>query len=180
MDHAVDQHAEYRAFHRGGAVYLLVEAALWLAAASVGYLGHESTAVVLLVFGGMFIHLVASGISRRLKFPEPSEGNRLAVLNTFVALTIPLGLPLIYMACGDGRLNLFFPAFSILVGAHWLPFVYIYRMWTFSLLAGIMVALGIFFGFINTASFSAAGFAASAALLVFGLLHLRLVQREVL
>ena len=179
MASAMDQHTEYRRAHLGGAVYLGIEGLLWLLAAVLGAAGREPIAVVVLLFGGMAIHPLATGCSRLLGLPSVDAANRLPILNTWVALTIPLGLPLIFMATAGGRGDLFFPAFAVLVGAHFLPFAHIYAMRSYLALAAALVAAGIVFGFVLTAGFAACGFVAGGVLVVFSVVHFGLVRREI-
>ena len=173
-----DQHMEFRRCHLGGAVYLTVEGLLWLIAATLGAVGRVPAAMLLLLLGGMFIYPIATACSRLIKLPRPRGSNRLGVLSAWVALTIPLGLPLVFMATSAGREHLFFPAFSVLVGAHWLPFSYIYSMRSFIALAGVLVLVGVLFGFIITQSFSACGFVAGGVLLLFAIIHFVAVRGE--
>ena len=179
-DGMYDQHTQYRRCHLGGAVYLAVEGVLWLLSATLGAAGQIPVAMLVLLIGGMFIHPIAMLCSRLLGLSSHDESNRLSVLNTWIALTIPLGLPLIFMATAAGHANLFFPAFAVLVGAHWLPFAYIYSMKSFLAIAGILVLAGILFGFVFTGSFSACGFLVGGILLLFAAIHYLVVRRELL
>lgn len=173
-----DQHRDYRQCHMGGAVYLGVEGVLWLLSAAFGAANQIPVAMVLLLMGGMFIHPMALAISKLFKLPQLNKINRLPILNTWIALTIPLGLPLVIMATSAGQSHLFFPAFSVLVGAHWLPFAYIYGMKSFLVLAGILVLTGILFGFVFNQSFAACGFFSGGVHLLFSGIHFILVRRE--
>ncbi len=174
-----DPHREYRHCHRGGSVYLLVEGLLWLISATLGAAGQIPFSMLVLLLGGMFIHPIATLGEKLLKLPVPDPANRLPVLNTWIALTIPLGLPLIFMATAGGREHLFYPAFTVLIGAHWLPFVYIYAMKSFAVLAGLMIATGILFAFLLPSAYASCGFVTAAILLLFAALHTLLVRREV-
>jgi hypothetical protein len=178
MSDTLIQHTEYRHCHFGGAVYLAVEGVLWLLSASLGSAGLIPAAILVLIIGGMFIHPIALGCSRLLRMNTPHESNRLSVLNTLLALTIPLGLPLIFMATSAGREVLFFPAFTVLVGAHWLPFNYLYSMKSFFALAGILVLVGILFGFVFTQSFAICGFITGSVHIFFAVFHFFIVRHE--
>jgi hypothetical protein len=173
-----NQHLEYRHCHLGGAVYLTVEGVLWLLSATLGAANQIPAAMLILLIGGIFIHPIATACSRLLKLPSPDKSNRLSILNTWIALTIPLGIPLIFMATSAGRENLFFPAFTVLVGIHWIPFTYIYSMNSFLALAAILILTGVLFGFLFVQSFSACGFFAGAVLLLFAIIHSIMVRRE--
>ena len=178
MTESYDQHSEYRHCSRGGAVYLAVEGLLWMLSAALGAFGQISFAILFLIIGGMLIHPVALLVTRGLGLPKIVEANRLPILNTWLALMIPLGIPLVFMAVAGGRTNLFYPAFSILIGAHWLPFTYVYAMKSFAVFAGVFVLIGVFFGFMLTASFSACGFVVGGVLLAFAVINSLLVRRE--
>jgi len=178
MNELYNRHTEYRHCHFGGSVYLAVEGVLWLLSAAFGAAGQVPAAMLILLIGGMLIHPVASGFSRLFGMSSPAESNTLPVLNTWLALTIPLGLPLIIMTTADGHASMFYPALAVLVGAHWLPFAWIYSMKSFLVISGSMVAAGIFFGFVHTVSFSACGFVSGGILLVFSAVHYFMVRRE--
>lgn len=178
MNTLMDQHVEYRHCHWGGAVYLTIEGFLWLLSAVLGAANQIPAAMIVLLMGGMFIHPMALLASKLLKRPVPNESNRLPILNTWLALTIPLGLPLLFMAISSGQQNLFYPAFTVLVGAHWLPFAYIYSMKSFLALSGLLVLVGILFGFVFTESFYLCGFMAGGIHLLFAVIHFYQVQQE--
>ena len=178
MTDSYDQHSDYRHCSRGGAVYLVVEGLLWLSSATLGLLGQTTFAILLLIIGGMLIHPVSVVGSRLVGLPQLSETNRLPILNTWLALMVPLALPLVYMTMAGGRTNLFYPAFAVLIGAHWLPFVYVYAMKSFAVFAGVFVLIGVVFGIYLTESFAACGFVVAGVLLVFASINSLLVRRE--
>jgi len=178
MTNSYGQHSDYRHCHRGGAVYLAVEGFFWLLSAAFGAFDQIPVAILLLAIGGMFIHPVSLVVSRMVGLPQVNEMNRLPILNTWLALMIPLGLPLVYLVVSGGRTTLFYPAFSIIIGAHWLPFIYVYAMKSFAVLASLLVLIGIFFGFLYTDSFSACGFVSGGILLVFAITNALFVKKE--
>jgi len=135
-------------------------------------------AMLILLAGGMFIHPVSMGVSRLLGLPPVDDSGGLPLLNTWLALMIPLCIPLVFMAVAGGRSHLFYPAFAVIIGAHWLPFTYLYRMNTFAVFAGVFVATGILFGFVFTGSFALPGFVVGIELVVFSVLNFVLVRRE--
>ena len=63
------------------------------------------------------------------------KGHPMAALATQFAFTVPSGM-LVAVALGLTEPNLFFPASMIIVGAHYLPFVFLYGMRLFAVLAG--------------------------------------------
>jgi len=58
-----------------------------------------------------------------------------------VAFVLPFSM-LLLVPVGFYRLNWFFPALMILLGAHYLPFATLYGMRMFLFLAGILIAMG--------------------------------------
>jgi hypothetical protein len=58
----------------------------------------------------------------------------------------------------------------VVVGAHYLPFVFLYGMRQFAVLCGLMVGGGIMLGLYLNDSFSLGGWLTGATLVVFGVL----------
>src|SRR5262245_22975091 len=124
-----DAQDEVRSVFLGGAIGQLVAGCLWLAAAAVGTWGSPRRAIVLLAVGGAFIFPLTPLLLRAMGRPASlSPGNPLGALAMQVAFTVPLSLPLI-AAATLYNLNWFFPGFMVVVGAHYLPFIFLYGMW---------------------------------------------------
>jgi len=83
-----------------------------------------------------------------------------------VAFVLPLSMPLL-VPVGLYRLDWFFPALMILVGAHYVPFVFLYGMRMFAILAAFLVAGGLLLATYSPGIFSAGAWITSGALLVF-------------
>jgi hypothetical protein len=66
----------------------------------------------------------------------------------------------------------------ILLGAHYLPFVFLYGMRMFAVLAAVLLAGGILIAHFLTDSFAFGAWYTGIALLVFAIVARRLVQRE--
>ena len=169
---------EIRQAYIGGFVGQLVSAALWLTSAVLATWGTPRAAIILLVIGGMFIFpatLLGLRLVRRRATVSP--GNPLNALGTQVALVLPLSLPVVGAATLY-RLDWFFPAFMIVVGAHYLPFVFLYGMRMFGVLCGILVAGGIVLALYGPPIFAAGAWITAVILFVFALLGRRIVDRE--
>jgi hypothetical protein len=63
-------------------------------------------------------------------------------LSIQVALTLPLTLPVV-IGIAALRPAWFYPALMITLGAHYLPFVFMYGMWQFTSLCAILVTSGV-------------------------------------
>ncbi len=86
-----------------------------------------------------------------------------------VAFTLPLSFPLIYAATAT-HLRWFYPAFMIAVGAHYLPFIFLYGMWQFGVLSAFLVGSGVVIAVFLPTSFSLGAWVTAIALLLFAFL----------
>ena len=94
-----------------------------------------------------------------------------------VAFTIPLLLPVVG-AAALYRLNWFYPAFMIVLGAHYLPFAFLYGMRMFAALCGVLVSGGLLLGLYASGSFAPGAWVAAVLLFFFALTGRWLVARE--
>jgi len=161
---------DVRTVFLGGAVGQLVAGLLWLGSAALGTWFSPRSAIEFLVIGGIFIfpltQLVLRAMGRPASLPPGHPMNGLAMQ---VAFTVPLNL-LVVAGATMFRLNWFYPALMIVVGTHYLPFIFLYGMWQFGLLAGVLIAAGLTIGVYMPHSFSLGGWVAAFALLVFALI----------
>jgi len=159
--------AEVRSVYMGGFPGQIVSALLWGVAAALGTWSAPRHAIAALVVGGVFIYPL-SQLPLRMAGHRASldVNNQFGQLAMQIALTIPLSLPAI-AAATRYRLNWFFPAFMVVVGAHYLPFVLLYGMWEFAMLAGVLVGGGGAVGLFAPSLFSLGGWLTAAMLFVF-------------
>lgn len=173
-----DAQREIRSVYRGGLAGSLVSGALWCASAAVATTGNRSGAILLLVLGGMFIFpltMLALRLAGRPATTRP--GNPLNMLAMQVAFTVPLALPIV-LALAQRAPRWFYPSLLIVVGAHYLPFVFLYGMVQFYALAAAMLAAGITLGWYVNADFAAGGWIGGASLIVFAFVGWRTVVAE--
>lgn len=127
----------------GGFMGQLVSGVLWLASAALATWSTDYWAFGLLLVGGFFIYpLTLLGLRVIGHSPSVAKGNPFNQLGTQVAFVLPLSLPLVG-AAALCRPEWFYPAFMIVLGAHYLPFVTTYGMRMFYVLAAALVASGI-------------------------------------
>ena len=173
-----DAQREVRLTFMGGFPGSVVSGTIWLVSAALGTWGSTRNAILLLVVGGAFIfpltQLLLRAMGRRASL---DPGNPLAGLAMQIAFTIPLSLPLIGAATIH-RLDWFYPAFLIVVGAHYVPFVFLYGAWTFALLAAAMIGGGTWIGVTMSGAFSFGGWFGGAVILTYGVVGLILAGRE--
>ena len=169
---------ELRHTFLGGFPGQVVSAVLWWLSAAFGTWGSTRQAILVLAVGGMLIFPFTQLLLRAMgRSATLSRENPLGALAAQIAFTIPASLPLIGAATLH-HLNWFYPAFMIVVGAHYLPFVFLYGMWTFAVLAVLMIGGGVFSGLVMPQSFSLGGWLTGALLMAFALLGLALARRE--
>ena len=152
-----------------GSVGQTVSGVIWLASAVLGTWVSERYAILLLVVGGAFIfpltQLALRLLGRSGALPKGHPMNQLA---TQVAFIVPFSLPLIG-AASQYNLNWFYPAFMLVVGTHYLPFTFLYGMWEFLTLAGILIFGSVGIGMWLADSFAVGGWFTAVVLLAFAL-----------
>lgn len=93
---------------------------------------------------------------------------RFAGLGMQVAFTLPLSLPVVG-AAALYRLDWFYPAFMVILGAHYLPFVFLYGMRLFAALGLLLVAGGVGLGLYAPPAFAPGAWLAAVTLYIFAL-----------
>ena len=173
-----DAQQEIRQAYIGGFMGQLVSGLVWLTTATVATFGSPRTAILLVVIGGMLIYpltrLGLTAIGHRVAI---TAGNPLNGLAMQVAFTLPLALPVVG-AAALYRLDWFFPALMIILGAHYLPFVFLYGMRLFAVLCALLVSAGLGLALYAPPSFSAGAWLTSGLLLAFAFAGRWIALRE--
>jgi hypothetical protein len=163
----VDAQREMRTRYVGGFYGQLVSGVLWLASAGLAVWVSPRTAIWTVVVGGFFIFPLTlllirlSGAKTSL-----SADNSLHELGMQVAFVLPLSMPLL-IAVGTFRLTWFFPGLMVLLGAHYLPFAFLYGMRMFWVLGWLLASAGLLFAMYWDSSFSIGAWFTGVVLLVF-------------
>ena len=130
----------------GGFAGQLVSAVLWATSAAACTWHSLHMGEIILVLGGFLIFPVTQLLLRSLghvyALPKGHPMNALAIQ---IAFTLPLTLPVV-IGIAALRPAWFYPAFMIALGAHYLPFVFLYGMWQFAGLCAALVASGVAIG----------------------------------
>ena len=90
---------------------------------------------------------------------------------------MPLALPVVAGAALYRR-DWFYPATMIIVGAHYLPFGFLYGMWQFPVLGAVLLALGLKFGLSAPATFGTPAWITACALFLYAFYALIVTTRE--
>lgn len=137
-----DAQLEMRRRYAGGAYGQAVSGLLWLLSAALLAVAGARPAILALVLGGFLIFPLTEALARLRRAPVLSAGNALNGLGLQVAIVLPLSM-LVLVPVGLYRLDWFHAALAVLVGAHYLPFVFLYGMPMFALLGALLVAAGV-------------------------------------
>jgi hypothetical protein len=117
----------------------------------------------------MFIYPLTQLVLAALGGPiSASAANPLRELGPEVAFIVPLTMPLAGAATLF-RPAWFYPAFMVIVGAHYLPFSFLYGRRAFLALAGVLVLGGFALAWLGAAAFATGGWITGAVLAVFAL-----------
>lgn len=161
--------ADVRRVFRAGVVGQAVSAALWCAAAVLATWVGRGPAIAALALGGVMIFPVTRLLLATLGGPSGlPAGHPMNGLGTQAALALPLALPVAF-AAARARPEWFFPACLVLVGAHYLPFVFLYGMPEFAALAVVMVGAGLALALAGVTPFAAGAWVGAGLLAAFAL-----------
>ncbi len=162
-----DAQREVRTVFVGGFWGQLVSSAIWLASAALGIWLTPRAAILALVAGGFFIFPVTQLLLRLTGGPASvSRDNPMGNLAMQIAFTLPMTM-LLLVPVTEFRLNLFYPALMILLGAHYLPFTFLYGMRMFIPLCAILVSSGVAIAHYFPGSFSLGGWICGLTLFAF-------------
>jgi hypothetical protein len=177
MEILAAQH-DVRSAYLGGFAGQLVSAILWSISAAFCTWGSFRSAVLLLVFGGVFIfpltQLLLRVMGRAVSLPNGHPMNALAMQ---IAFSLPLTLPVVFGASVHHH-AWFYPAFMIVLGAHYLPFTFLYGMRQFFVLGALLISAGVFIGMRLPETLSLGAWLTAGLLLVFAFLGRRTALNE--
>jgi hypothetical protein len=174
----VDAQREVRSVYRGGSIGQLVSGAIWLLSAALSTWVGIRPGIIALVVGGMFI-FPTTQLALRLagRAWALSRENPLRQLAIEVAFIVPFTLPVAGGAALH-NVNWFYPACMIIVGAHYMPFIFLYGMWQYGVLAAALMGGGMTLGITMPHEFNVGGWLAGAALVLFGFVAWKIDHRE--
>lgn len=162
-----DAQREMRTRFVGGFYGQLVSGLVWLVSAGLATWSSPRAGITGIVVGGFFIfpitELLIRATGERCQF---TATNTLRQLGMQVAFVLPLSMPLLAPVTLF-RLNWFYPGLMILVGAHYLPFVFLYGMPMFAALSAALVGGGVALAMSGVPGFSTGAWLTGATLLIF-------------
>jgi hypothetical protein len=158
---------EVRTVYAGGFFGQTVSGFVWLASAALGTWATPRSAILMLVVGGFFIFPLTTAALSTLGRPSSlNPANPFRHLAVQVAFVLPLSMPVVAPVAAY-RLVWFYPAMMVLVGAHYLPFAFLYGMRSFIPLSALLVSGGIVIAMFLPGAFSLGAWVTGAVLLAF-------------
>lgn len=174
-----DNQREMRSAFLGGFAGQLVSGLIWLISAAISLWSQPRYGMAVLFFGSMLIFPLTQGTLHLMGRPaKVSAANKLWGLGSQVAFTVPINF-LLVGAATLYREEWFFPAAMIAVGAHYLPFITLYGMKMFALLAGILVSMGFVLAVYLPGNFSLGGWVTGLTLILFAFIGRQIALREI-
>src|SRR5262245_20631416 len=173
-----DAQREMRTVYLGGFPGQVVSGVLWLTSAAVATWRSPVAGMWVLGLGGVLIFpatMLWLKLMKRRSSLRPD--NPLRALATQIAFTVPLTIPVI-VAATLYRQRFFYPAFMIVVGAHYLPFVFLYGMRHFYVLAALLTGGGIFLALYGPRPMALGGWLTGAMLILFAFVLRGAVSEE--
>lgn len=169
---------EMRTAFLGGFAGQLVSGLIWLAASAISVWRAPNYGMAFLFFGSMSIFPLTQLLLRLLGRPaKVSAENGLWGLGSQIAFTVPLNFLLVGATTLYNELW-FFPAAMVVVGAHYLPFITLYGMKLFGLLAFLLVLGGASLALYGPPVFSLGGWLTGVILIVFAFISRLMVLKE--
>jgi hypothetical protein len=173
-----DAQREVRTVFVGGFWGQLVASAIWLVSAALATWATPRAAIWELVAAGCFIFPLTQLMLRLTGGPTAvSKDNPLGNLGMQIAFTLPMTMFLLVPVTAF-RLNWFYPALMILLGAHYLPFTFLYGMRMFIPLCAILTGGGVIIALYFPRSFSLGCWITGVVLLIFACIGHASVQSE--
>ncbi|MDX9863497.1 MAG: hypothetical protein RBT34_01700 [Anaerolineaceae bacterium] len=169
---------EIRSSFLGGFVGQLVAGLIWALSAAVSTWAAPRLGMAILFFVSMLLFPLTQLILRLIGRPAKlSENNSLGQLATQIAFTVPIGFILVGAATLHQQ-SWFYPAAMIVVGAHYLPFIFLYGMPQFGVLAAVLILGGTGLGLYGPGIFSLGGWLGAAVLIAFAFVGRSVVLKE--
>jgi hypothetical protein len=162
----------------GGFMGQLISGILWMISAAFATWATPKSAIIFLVVSGFFIFPLTLLGLKVIKHPHKVPlSNAFNGLGMQIAFIIPICL-LLVGGVTLYKVEWFYPAFMILLGAHYLPFITLYGMRMFGFLACILIVAGLSLALYISLPFYAGAWFTAGVLLVFAFLGRSQVKQE--
>lgn len=162
-----DAQSEVRTVYMGGFVGQLVSALIWFASAAVATFVEPKAGFWTLAIAGAAIFPLTQALLRLAgRRAVLAQNNPLRYLAMQIAFTVPFVLP-VAGAAALYNPGWFYPACLVIVGAHYLPFVFLFGMKTFAALAATLLCAGFAIGMLAPDKLALGGWIGGTVLFTF-------------
>jgi hypothetical protein len=169
---------ELRHAFLGGFVGQMVSGVIWILSAAVSTWVAPAFGMAVLFFASMLLFPLTQLTLRAIGRPARlSPSSPLEQLATQIAFTVPINF-LLVAAATLYRETWFYPASMVVVGAHYLPFMFLYGMGHFGVLGGLLISGGAGIALYGPDMFSLGGWVSAVILIAFAFVARRVVLRE--
>ncbi|MFN6944947.1 MAG: hypothetical protein ACK4ND_08350 [Cytophagaceae bacterium] len=153
------------------AVLLSCLGTIWLIAGLTGMTSYPEISILILFSGLSMFNPIMKYVRKSLKF---KSGNPLKLLITCITIGVPAGVIVGFFPFSD-NINLFFPAFSILLALIFGVVYYAFRIKMHMAMAVILLAGSAYISYSYQADFAVSGLFTGASLMTFGLISKSMV-----
>jgi hypothetical protein len=169
---------DVRETYMGGFAGQLVSGAVWAASAAACTWHSLRLGEWVLILGGFFIFSLTQLLLRAMghAYALP-RGHPMNALGIQIAFSLPPTL-LLAIAIAAFYPAWFYPAVMIALGAHYLPFIFMYGMWQYGVLAAALIASGVAIAEYPHSPVSLGAWLTAAVLFVFALVGVRVARSE--
>lgn len=169
---------EMRSAFLGGFAGQLVSGLIWFIASTISLLGTPYYGMIFLFFGSMSIFPLTQLILRLMGRPaKVHTENGLWSLGSQIAFTVPINF-LLVGAATLFREMWFFPAAMVVAGSHYIPFITLYGMKMYGVLAALLILGGAGLALYGPRVFSLGGYLTGLTLIVFAFIGRAMVIEE--
>jgi hypothetical protein len=169
---------EMRSAFLGGFAGQLIAGIIWAISAAASTWVTPRLGMAVLFFVSMLLFPLTQFTLKLIGHPPIlSKENTLNQLGMQIAFTVPIGFILVG-AASLYRENWFYPASMVVVGAHYLPFIFLYGMPQFGILAAFLITSGAGIGLFGADIFSLGGWISAITLIIFAFIGRGIILRE--
>ena len=174
----INAQRDVRETFMGGFAGQLVSAIIWGASAAVCTWHSFRLGEWVLLVAGCFIFPLTQLLLRCMghAYALP-KGHPMNALGMQVAFTLPLTLPLAIVIAAFHP-AWFYPAIMITLGAHYLPFIFMYGMWQFGVLSAVLIGSGVAIAMYLPTPISLGAWLTAAVLFAFAFVARRVVSKD--
>lgn len=176
----MDISSDFRQHYLAAAPHSFYISLCWITGGLLGDFVSTTASILFFLIASM-VNFPVGEVFRKVLFKAPPAATDLKALKTLFMLMsfiIPMALPVVYFAC-KANLNYFYPSMAVIVGAHYLPFFYGYKLRSFLIFGTVIWMAGTMCGLYVPGSFSIAAYCTGGLIFLMAVANYRKVLKEV-